>query len=190
MNPGIFLISDNEELVEWTSDRTTLRSCYKPGLQYPQLLVGNQLDANQPRRFLLYKNAEFHQKKVARRRWSIDHLFLDQDALPTLVEVKRSSDTWIRREVVGQMLDYAANAVTYWPVSHMRERFAANCQARGLDPDEKIKEFLEEETDAEEFWQRASRNTWHAIWPVASQKNEEKAKPHPLTVGVENPTAE
>ena len=28
---------------------------------------------------------------------------------PTLVEVKRSSDTRIRREVVGQMLDYAAN---------------------------------------------------------------------------------
>lgn len=34
-----------------------------------------------------------------------DHLFVDQDAVPTLVEVKRSSDTRIRREVVGQMLD-------------------------------------------------------------------------------------
>jgi hypothetical protein len=33
----------------------------------------------------------------------------DQNAVPTLVEVKRSSDTRIRREVVGQMLDYAAN---------------------------------------------------------------------------------
>ena len=31
--------------------------------------------------------------------------------MPTLVEVKRSSDTRIRREVVGQMLHYAANAV-------------------------------------------------------------------------------
>jgi hypothetical protein len=25
-------------------------------------------------------------------RWSLDHLFLDQDGVPTLVEVKRSSD--------------------------------------------------------------------------------------------------
>ena len=33
-------------------------------------------------------------------RWSVDHLFLDQDAIPTLVEVKRSTDTRIRREVV------------------------------------------------------------------------------------------
>jgi hypothetical protein len=31
--------------------------------------------------------------------------------VPTLLEVKRSSDTRIRREVVGQMLDYAANGV-------------------------------------------------------------------------------
>ena len=43
-------------------------------------------------------------------RWSLDHLFLDQDANPTLVEVKRSTDTRIRREVVGQVLDYVANA--------------------------------------------------------------------------------
>lgn len=39
--------------------------------------------------------------------WSLDHLFLDQEGVPTLVEVKRSSDTRLRREVVGQMLDYA-----------------------------------------------------------------------------------
>jgi hypothetical protein len=38
-------------------------------------------------------------------RWSVDHLFLDEAAVPTLVEVKRSTDTRIRREVVGQMLD-------------------------------------------------------------------------------------
>lgn len=37
----------------------------------------------------------------------MDHLFVDQDAIPTLVEVKRSSDTRIRREVVGQLLEYS-----------------------------------------------------------------------------------
>ena len=38
----------------------------------------------------------------------MDHLYIDQNAWPTLVEVKRSKDTRIRREVVGQMMDYAA----------------------------------------------------------------------------------
>jgi hypothetical protein len=41
--------------------------------------------------------------------WSLDHLVVDQDAVPTFVEVKRASDTPARREVVAQMLDYAAN---------------------------------------------------------------------------------
>ena len=49
-------------------------------------------------------------------RWSVDHLFVDQDGVPTIVEVKRSTDTRIRREVIGQMLDYAANGVRYWPI--------------------------------------------------------------------------
>ncbi len=34
--------------------------------------------------------------------------------MPTLLEVTRSSDTRIRREVVGQMLDYAANPDAFW----------------------------------------------------------------------------
>src|SRR5436309_131671 len=41
-------------------------------------------------------------------RFSLDHLFLDRAGVPTLLEVKRSSDTRARREVVAQMLDYAA----------------------------------------------------------------------------------
>jgi hypothetical protein len=62
-----------------------------------------------PRRFLLVRReAPVPDRENGGIRWSIDHLFLDQDAIPTLVEVKRSSDTRIRREVVGQMLDYAA----------------------------------------------------------------------------------
>lgn len=48
-------------------------------------------------------------------RWSADHLLLDQFGVPIIVEVKRA-----RREVVGQMLEYAANATRYWPPDRMR----------------------------------------------------------------------
>jgi hypothetical protein len=40
----------------------------------------------------------------------------------------------------------------------MRERFAANCEASGLDPDERLSEFLGEDRDTEEFWETAHRN--------------------------------
>jgi hypothetical protein len=43
----------------------------------------------------------------------IDHVLIDQDAVPTFVEVKRSTDTRIRRGVVGQLLEYVANAVVF-----------------------------------------------------------------------------
>jgi hypothetical protein len=40
----------------------------------------------------------------------------------------------------------------------MRERFAANCNRENIDPDEKLREFLGNEIDAEVFWEMADRN--------------------------------
>lgn len=54
-------------------------------------------------------------------RWSLDHLFVSGDRVPTLVEVKRASDTRIRREVVGQLLDYAANGARWWTARSLGE---------------------------------------------------------------------
>ena len=90
-------------------------------------------------------------------RWKIDHLFLDQEAIPRFVEVKRSTDTRIRREVVGQILDYAANVVAYWPAGHQQSRFYANCEACDLNAEEKLSDLLEGELENDEFWQKADR---------------------------------
>jgi len=84
--------------------------------KYPDLLAGGDQLAGSPRRWLLVKReAGVPDQEAGGSRWSLDHLFIDQEAVPILVEVKRSDDTRIRREVVGQMLDYAANGVVYWP---------------------------------------------------------------------------
>lgn len=60
-----------------------------------------------------------HEAPVADRitsqaRWSLDHLFIDEDCVPTLVESKRARNPEVRREVVGQLLEYAAQAWTSW----------------------------------------------------------------------------
>jgi len=44
---------------------------------------------------------------------AVDHLFLGQDGSPTLVEVKWSTDTRIRRKVVDQLLWNAA-VFSHW----------------------------------------------------------------------------
>jgi hypothetical protein len=102
--------------------------------RYPDLLAGEQMDGAEPRRWLLVsREYGVPDQEDGGGRWAVDHLFLDQDAVPTLVEVKRSTDTRIRREVVGQMLDYAANAVVYWPVERIRTSLEARCERDGAD---------------------------------------------------------
>ncbi|MEV0225388.1 hypothetical protein [Streptomyces sp. NPDC050704] len=81
----------------------------------------------------------------------LDHLFVDADAVPTLVEVKRATDTRIRREVVGQMLDYAANGARYWPAALLQRSFEETCAADGRPLEEAYAELLGERAP-EDFW--------------------------------------
>src|SRR5260370_35292794 len=85
--------------------------------RYPNLLAGDRLEGDTPQRLLLVSRGGGLPSEVGGvNRCPVDHLFLDQDAIPTLVEVKRSSDTRSRRDVVSQMLDYAATRIVYCPV--------------------------------------------------------------------------
>lgn len=127
--------------------------------EHPDLLAGEQMTPESPRRWLLVRReAGVPDEEGAVGRWAVDHLFLDQDGVPTLVEVKRSSDTRLRREVVGQLLDYAANAVVYWPADSLREQFETQQAADGYDSDAVIGELLGPEGDPEEFWERVRTN--------------------------------
>lgn len=160
MSREIFLIQNDGHLIEMRENEYDSEKLLQDLLiRYPHLLVGSQIDPVQPRRWLLLsREASLPSKEGGGGRWAVDHLFLDQDAVPTLVEVKRSTDTRIRREVVGQMLDYAANAVAYWPVEALQTKFEARCQERGVDPDEELHDFLESEQDAVQFWKRVKLN--------------------------------
>jgi hypothetical protein len=129
----------------------------------PDLLAGAEIDENAPRRWaLVAREMAVPDAMAGGSTMSLDHLFLDQDGIPTLVEVKRISDTRIRREVVGQLLDYAANAVAYWPLETLRTRFEATCLASNQEPDAVLGKLLQEaeldEERSEEFWQRVKTN--------------------------------
>ena len=115
MPGGIYLIQDDERLLrmdEQTYDSEALLQ--RLLARYPDLLAGDQIDSTEPRRWLLVKReVAIPISEEGGGQLALDQLFVDQDAVPTLVEVKRSRDTRLRREVVGQMLDYAANAAAY-----------------------------------------------------------------------------
>ncbi len=160
MAGGIYLIRDDGHLVEMTGQEYDSEDLLQGLLaQYPNLLAGDQFDPAAPRRWLLIsREMALPSEEQGGGRWSVDHLFLDQDAIPTLVEVKRSRDTRLRREVVGQMLDYAANGVVYWPIEEVRAQFEANCKVHSRDPEEVLRAFLGPDVDSDQFWQKLKTN--------------------------------
>lgn len=160
MADSIFLIQGDNQLIEMGEKTYDSEALLQTLLaEFPDLLAGGQIDTASPRRWLLVKREMgIPAEEAGGDRWSVDHLFLDQDAVPTLVEVKRSSDTRIRREVVGQMLDYAANAVVYWPVDTIQAEYRKTCDAQGVDPEERLAAFLKEDPDPEDFWHKVKTN--------------------------------
>ena len=124
---------------------------------HPELLAGDER-TEEPRRWLLIeREASLASDEMHGGRWFVDHLFVDQAGIPTIVEVKRSSDTRIRREVVGQMLDYAANAVMYWSLDRLRATFESGCAAQGEDASDELDKTLDVD-DADAFWERVRTN--------------------------------
>lgn len=106
----------------------------------PDLLPGDQIDPERPRRWLLVKREMAVPGDLEEGgRMRIDHLLLDQDGTPTFIECKRASDSRARREVVAQMLDYAANGTEYWSGDQIRQSAAETAQRAGVDLDTAVR---------------------------------------------------
>lgn len=91
-------------------------------------------------------------------RWSLDHLFVTRGGVPVLVELKQAVDTRLRREVIGQMLDYAANGTAYWQGGRIAESYAATMADLGRDGDAELAGFLGGTADPHQFWEQVDAN--------------------------------
>lgn len=124
--------------------------------EHPELLCGDQLDPANPRRWLLIREEMPVSQGSDGGHWRIDLLFVDQDAIPTLVEVKRGGNPELERMVVGQLLQYAGQAAST-NVQDFRTAF----ERRMGDParaESVLAAVLDHETDADAFWARVGAN--------------------------------
>ena len=129
--------------------------------EYPRLLSGEQMDPESPRRWILIGREQGIADIVGgEHRWSLDHLLVDQDAIPTLVEIKRSESSEIRRSIVGQMMDYAAHATQTLTSAEMRRVFEERSSDAGRDPNKELSDLLQsdDERDVEKFWEDVETN--------------------------------
>lgn len=157
MSDKIFLVKGDNQLVAMERTKYSLEDHLQELLaRYPDLMPGEQINPSEPRRWLLVsREIGIPDSETANDRWSLDHLFLDQDGVPTLVEAKRSTDPRIRREVVGQLLEYAANAQSYWTVDQLRTRIL---EKSASEPESDFLNRTLGVIDEEGFWQKVKSN--------------------------------
>ena len=160
MSTGFFSFDDKNKLIDVSQMAFESEDALQTLVaEYPQLLSGDEGSAAGISEWLFVaREMGIPSEEGAGDRWAVDHLFLDREGVPTLVEVKRSTDGRIRREVVGQLLDYAANASIFWPMENIRDSFVSTCNERGFNADEILSEFLGPDGDPELFWDRVKTN--------------------------------
>lgn len=123
--------------------------------QYPQLIPGKQISpaSDDPPRFVLLR------REMPVGSWSLDHLYIDQRGVLTLVETKLAQNPESRREVIGQIMEYASNAFDAWGEGRARTSSADYYRAQGKNLDEVLlNEFGNESFDLDSFWQLAEDN--------------------------------
>ncbi len=105
----------------------------------PDLLAGEQMNPDEPRRWLLVaREMPVPDPSTGIDRWNIDFFFVDQSAMLTFVECKRFEDTRARREGVGQMLEYAANGHYYWDKEMIRDLAEESAKKNGISLEEAL----------------------------------------------------
>ena len=130
-------------------------------IENPNLIDGEIIDNQSPRKWIRVKAEKgIAASNTTREQWSLDLLLLDQDGIPTLVEVKLAKNREIRREIVGQLLEYAANSVDTWDVERLRKDFEGRFDGDENRAAEFIgKQFgLGEEFDYQAYWNQVRLN--------------------------------
>ena len=123
---------------------------------YPQVIPGKQIDpgSDNPPRFVLLR------REMPIGGWSLDHLYVDQQGTLTLVETKLIQNPESRREVIGQIIEYAANAREIWTTSRARELANDFWSKQGKEIDALLMEEFGIE-DIEAFWETVEDNLKH-----------------------------
>ncbi len=152
---GIYLIQNKDQLVEMIPQNYESEDVLQEFLEkYPQLL------SSVLAKKLLFIKSQMLLKSAIQDgdKWTIDFLFVDEDAVPILVNVTRNNSTENRRKILGEMLDYAANAILNLPVEKIITNYQANCQNQSQDHHQILSDFIGADLEQNDFWSLVEHN--------------------------------
>ena len=121
--------------------------------KYPEIIPGSQIDfsGDEPPRFALLR------REMPVAGWSLDHLYVDQFGILTLVETKLLQNPESRRNVIGQIIEYAANAQDTWGAGLARQFAAEFWIKKGKALEEVLQERFPDLAQ-EDLWRNIENN--------------------------------
>lgn len=124
------------------------------------MIPGKQISPEDPLRWMLIKREmPVPDPETGSNRWSIDFVLVDHLARLAFVECKRFQDTRSRREVIGQMFEYAANGSFYWEKDDLKGFAEESAKNIGATLEDELNALFEGETrDVDEFFQQVTDN--------------------------------
>ena len=124
--------------------------------EYPAIIPGKQISSedSDPPRFVLLR------REMPIANWSLDHLFVDQYGVLTLVETKLFNNPESRREVIGQIIEYASNAELNWSDGKLREGAITYWSRKNppVDVDSILSNEFGDDLNIDDFWDKIETN--------------------------------
>lgn len=120
---------------------------------YPEIIPGSQIDpsADEPPRFALLR------REMPVGSWSLDHLYVDQFGVLTLVETKLIQNPESRRDVIGQIVEYASNAQKAWGNGRARQHAAEFWNKKGQELGDVLQERFPD-ANLDQLWRDVEEN--------------------------------
>jgi len=149
------MINKNDKLVAMKEKKHSKELDFQNLIKkHPDLIPGDQIDSENHRRWL-FIGEEVHFPTLGGGDLRLDLLFLDQDGIPTLVELKRSKNIELNRDVAAQIMEYGANILLSMDTRSLRKMLEDNDEISlsaflGIDESE--------EEEIEEFWEKVYDN--------------------------------
>ncbi len=161
----LFVIEENGKLRSepWRSMRDgVLGKSLEDGLQglieqYPQVIPGAQIEpgSENPPKFVLL----FREMPVG--SWFLDLLLVDQFGKPALVEAKLIENPESSRSVVGQILEYAANAASEWGNGRLQQKATEYWAKKSRTLEQALREKFDDDDEnfeLDKFWDSVDQN--------------------------------
>jgi hypothetical protein len=122
--------------------------------KHPNIIPGKQIEpgSDDPPRFVLLR------RQMPVKGNSVGNLYVDQHGMLTVVETRLLENPESRREVVGQIIEHAANAAEAWGNGQARRMATEAWKREGKVLDNVLNEEFGDPHASESIWQRVEAN--------------------------------